>query len=195
MTDRHCLLLNNLVRAGDVSLSHPFSIFPKEAQASAPDNLALILVLLLLSRERSSFQRSCIFPFPHHPQLQLHLAYCSFPREALPLIFSQRVCMHAKSLQSFLTLCNSMNCSLPGSSVHRILQARIMKWVANPFSQGASWPKDWTHVSCIAERFFTVWATREATRKATYETVVCLISVPIGSVLEVLFGFFFFLIC
>ena len=82
MTDRHCLLSNNLVRAGDASLSHPFSIFPNEVQASAPENLALMLVLLLLSRERSSFQRSCIFPFPHNPQLQLHLAYCSFPWEA-----------------------------------------------------------------------------------------------------------------
>ena len=146
------------------------------------------MLVLLLSRERSSFQRSCVFPFPHHPQLQLHLAYCSFPWEALPLIFSQLVWVYAKSLQSCLTLCNPMNCSLPGSSVHRILQARILGWVAIPFFQGSSWPKDWTHVSCIAERFFTVWATREA----IYETVVCLISVPIGSVLEVLVGFFFF---
>ena len=43
-------------------------------------------------------------------------------------------CMHAKSLQSCLTLCGLMHCNLPGSSVHRILQARILKWDAMPFS-------------------------------------------------------------
>ena len=56
-----------------------------------------------------------------------------------------------------------MDCSLPGSSVHGILQARILEWVAIPFSRGSSWPRDWTWVSCIAGRFFTIWATREAT--------------------------------
>ena len=48
------------------------------------------------------------------------------------------------------------------SSVHGILQARIMEWVTSPFSRGSSWPRDWTLVSCIAGRFFTIWATREA---------------------------------
>ena len=56
-----------------------------------------------------------------------------------------------------------MDCSLPGSSVHEILQARILEWVAIPFSRGSSWPRDWTWVSCIAGRCFTIWATREAT--------------------------------
>ena len=71
---------------------------------------------------------------------------------------------HLKVLvaQSCPTLCNSMDCSLPGSSVHGILQARILEWIAIPFSQGSSWPRDWTRVSCIAGRFFTIWATREA---------------------------------
>ena len=54
-----------------------------------------------------------------------------------------------------------MDCSLPGSSVHRILQAWILKWVAISFLRGSSQPRDWTWVSCIAGRFFTVWATRE----------------------------------
>ena len=57
------------------------------------------------------------------------------------------------------TLCNSMDCSPPGSSVHGILQTRILKWVAIPFSRGSSWPQDRTQVSRIAGRFFTVWAT------------------------------------
>ena len=47
----------------------------------------------------------------------------------------------------------------PGFSVHWILQARVLKWVAIPFSRGSSWPWDWTWVSCIAGRFFTIWAT------------------------------------
>ena len=59
------------------------------------------------------------------------------------------------------TLCDPLACSLPGSSVHGILQARILEWVAIPFSRGPSQPRDWTQVSCIAGRFFTVWATRE----------------------------------
>ena len=49
-----------------------------------------------------------------------------------------------------------MNCSLPGSSVHGILQARILEWVAIPFSRSSSWPRDWTLVSCIGGRFFTI---------------------------------------
>ena len=63
--------------------------------------------------------------------------------------------------QSCLTLCSPMDCSLPGSSVHGILQARVLEWVASPFSRGPSRPKDRTCISCIG-RFFTIWATREA---------------------------------
>ena len=63
--------------------------------------------------------------------------------------------------QSCLTLCDPI-CSLPGSSVHGILQARILEWVAIPFSRGSSWPRDWTWASCTAGRCFTIWATREA---------------------------------
>ena len=53
-----------------------------------------------------------------------------------------------------------MDCSLPGSSVHGILQARVLNWVAIPFSRRSSQPRDWTWVSPIAGRFFTVWATK-----------------------------------
>ena len=58
--------------------------------------------------------------------------------------------------QSCLTLCDPMDHSLLGSSVHGILQARILEWVAMPFSRGSSQPKDWTWGSCTAGRFFTV---------------------------------------
>ena len=63
---------------------------------------------------------------------------------------------------SYPTLCHPVDSSPPGSSVHRILQARILEWVAIPFSRGPSWPRDGTQVSCIAGGFFTGWATREA---------------------------------
>ena len=56
---------------------------------------------------------------------------------------------HAKSLQSCLTLCNPMDCSPPGSSVHGILQARILEWVAMPSSRGSSWPRDWICISYV----------------------------------------------
>ena len=63
---------------------------------------------------------------------------------------------------SHVWLCNPMACSPPAFFVHGILQARILKWVALPFSRGSSWPRDQTQVSRIAGGFFTVWATREA---------------------------------
>ena len=63
-------------------------------------------------------------------------------------------------IQSCLTLCDPMDCSLPGSSVHRIFQARVLEWVAVSFSRRSSQPRDWTQVSCIVGRRFTVWATR-----------------------------------
>ena len=77
--------------------------------------------------------------------------------------------------QSCLTLCNPMDCSPPGSSVHGILQARILEWVAISSSRGSSQPWDWTSVSCIAGRFFTIWDTREAPNilaKVTPKTTV-----------------------
>ena len=60
------------------------------------------------------------------------------------------------------TLCDPMDYRPPGSSVYGIPQARILEWVAIPFSRGSSWPKDRTRVSGTAGRFFTSWATREA---------------------------------
>ena len=64
--------------------------------------------------------------------------------------------------QSCPTLWGPMDCSPPGSSVHGILQPRILEWVAISFSRGSSQPKDWTRVSCIAGRLFSIWATRKA---------------------------------
>ena len=63
--------------------------------------------------------------------------------------------------QSCPTLCDPMDGSLPGSAVHGIIQARIREWAAISFSRGSSQPRDQTWVSCIADRSFIVWATRE----------------------------------
>ena len=66
--------------------------------------------------------------------------------------------VHAKLLQSCLTPCNPMDCSPPGPSVHGILQARILEWVAMPSSRGSSPPRDRTHISYdsyITGRFLT----------------------------------------
>ena len=62
-----------------------------------------------------------------------------------------------KVAQSCLTLCDRMD-----YTIHRILQARILEWVAFPFSRGTSQPRDGTQVSLIAGGFFTSWGTREA---------------------------------
>ena len=67
--------------------------------------------------------------------------------------------------QSCPTLCDPMDCSPPGSSVHEIFQARILEWVAISFCRGFSQLRDRTQVSCTAGRFFTHWATREAPAK------------------------------
>ena len=64
--------------------------------------------------------------------------------------------------------CNPMNCSLPGSSVHGILQARILEWVAISFSRGSSWPRDQTWVACIGRWIFYHWTTREAFSKLDF---------------------------
>ena len=62
-----------------------------------------------------------------------------------PLVWASY--MRAKLLQSCLTFCDPIGCSLPGSSIHGILQARILEWFAMPSSRGSSQPKDWTWVS------------------------------------------------
>ena len=68
----------------------------------------------------------------------------------------------------------AQSCSPPGSSVHGILQARTLEWVAIPFSRGSSRPRDQTQVSCIAGRFFTIWATRDQmTRRSRGISPVC----------------------
>ena len=77
--------------------------------------------------------------------------------------------VHVLVTQSCPTLCDPMDCSLSGSSVHGILQAKILEWVAISFSRKSSQPRDRTWVSCIAGRFF-VWA---AVYSVVYSKQIC----------------------
>ena len=74
------------------------------------------------------------FNFENYPKFELG-QWCTY--------------VHAKSLQLCLTICNPENCSPPGSSVHGILQTRVMEWVALPSSRGSSWCRNQTRVSCL----------------------------------------------
>ena len=72
---------------------------------------------------------------------------------------------HNGYIFSCVWLCDPLDYSLSGSSVHGIFQARILEWVTISFYRGSSWPRDWIHVfyvSCIAGGFFTCWAMGEA---------------------------------
>ena len=68
--------------------------------------------------------------------------------------------------------CDPMDCHPSGSFVHGLLQARILEWVAIPFSRGSSQPRDWTLISCLADRFFTIWATREGSPSIEHHSSV-----------------------
>ena len=63
--------------------------------------------------------------------------------------------LHKEYVCMLIRVCDPMDCSPPGSSVHEILQARILEWVAISSSRGSSWPRVWTHLSWIARRVFT----------------------------------------
>ena len=101
------------------------------------------------------YSRPVIEPgFPAFRQILYHLSHQGNPYNSI----------RAKSLQSCPTLCNPMDCSLPGSSVHGILQARILEWVAVSSCRRSSQPRDGTCVSyiCIGRLVLYHWATRKA---------------------------------
>ena len=72
------------------------------------------------------------------------------------------VCVCVLVTQLCPTLWDPMDCNSTGSSVHGILQTRILEWVATSFFRGSSQPKDWIQISHIEGRLFTIWAIREA---------------------------------
>ena len=72
-------------------------------------------------------------------------------------------------VQSCPTLCNPMDCSLPGSSVSGILQARILEWVAMSSSKGSSWPRIQAYVSCITGGFFITKSPGKPLENSSYD--------------------------
>ena len=76
--------------------------------------------------------------------------------QSCPTLVVSKVESESEVAQSCPTLCDPMDCSLPGSPVHGIFQARVLEWIAISFSRGSSQPKDRTQVSRIVDRRFTV---------------------------------------
>ena len=116
------------------------------------------LYLLLVVMQRRHFGRFCVneewLVIPIKVRCKLK-PYC--------WIFESE----SEVTQSCPSLRDPMDCSLPGSSVHGIFQARVLEWVAISFSRGSSRRRDWTQVSHTAGRCFTLWATREGEIKIT----------------------------
>ena len=109
--------------------------------------LCLLWNRCVLAHKRQS-ELLCVYCFP-----------CYFESSVPPFFF--RICYHHSVCarlgvaQSYLTLRDPVYCNRPVSSVHGILQSRILGWVVISSSRGSSWPGDRTHISCIADRFFT----------------------------------------
>ena len=96
--------------------------------------------------------------------------------------------------QSCLTLCDPMDCSLPGSSVHGIFQARVLRWVAISFSRGSSWSRGWTQVSRSVGSHFIIWATREVLNNPSFKRE-CLTAEQLNAVfLFVCLGIYLFIL-
>ena len=89
----------------------------------------------------------------HHCLLRGGIKGWDFYCTAFPIKTDSVLCLVA---QSCLTLCDPVNCSPPGSSVHGVLQVRILEWAAMPSSRESSQPRDRTQVSCTAGEFFTI---------------------------------------
>ena len=120
-------------------------IFNSFCIAAAAKSLQSCLTLLLANKKERSM-----------PSKKLNFIKFFFRIE------NKKTLLKVLATQSLLNLWDPLCHSRPGSSVHGILQARILEWVAMLFSRGSSWPGDQTWVSQIAGRFFTIWANRES---------------------------------
>ena len=90
---------------------------------------------------------------------ELQVKFCLGQNEDSAPQIALRHCSKEVMCSVTSVMCNPMDYSPPGSSVCGIIQARVLEWVAISFSRRSSRPRDWTWVSCIAGRFFTLWAT------------------------------------
>ena len=122
---------------------------------------------ILLQNYATNFKRIAFLYFIHHIKMEgkslLNMPpFQYYLRKFWYLSDCGTSCLKVKVSSLCPTLCGLMDCSLPGSSVHGIFQARILEWVAIPFSRGSWQPRDWTQASRTGSGFLTVWATREA---------------------------------
>ena len=115
---------------------------------------------------------TCISIIQHILSFYAVTFLCGSGTEQDSVVFAPRALCLWKSLcacaQVHLTLGNPMDCSLSGSSVHGISQARILEWVAISSSRESSWSRHWTHISrisCIGRRILYYWPTWEAPEK------------------------------
>ena len=136
-----------------VGASASASVLPMNIQDWFPLGWTGLISLLSKGLSRA-FSNTTV---QNHQLFGIQLLYGS----TLTSIHRKKESKESQVAQSCPTLCNPMDCSLPGSSVHGIFQARIQEWVAISFSRGSSQLRDQTQVSCIVGRHFTVWATRE----------------------------------
>ena len=95
---------------------------------------------------------------PRSPAFQVDSLPAELPEKSLNIIERKK---ESEVAQLCPTLCDPMDCKLPRSSVHEIFQTRVLEWVAISFSRESSQTRDWTQVSHIVGRRFTIWATRE----------------------------------
>ena len=127
-----------------IEISH--SHFPSTIMDISPSNspqifyTSFVLLPLLLSE--------C---WPRATPVPLHAMYITAHLPPCFIFLGMVWCLVAKL---YPTLCDPMGYSLPGSFVHGIFPARILEHVAISISRGCQWPRDWTHVSCLADRFF-----------------------------------------
>ena len=85
------------------------------------------------------------------------------------------VCVCVFVTQSCPILCDPIDCSPPGSSVHGILQARTVEWAVFSYSRGSFQTRAWTQVSCTESRLFTIWATRADLHSIQYYAICFLL--------------------
>ena len=122
--------------------------------------------LIFCSLIHSSIDRLLLFS--HSMGMSLgNLQELVMDREAWPAVVhgvakSQTWLSDWTELKLWLTLCDPMDCSPPGSSVHEISWPRILAQVAISFSRGSSWARNWAHISHTGRRILYRWATREA---------------------------------
>ena len=96
------------------------------------------------------------------------------------------MCIHRHAAYKMLvtqlcqTLCDPLDCSPPGSSVHWISKARILEWIGICFSRGSSQPRDWTHISCLAGRFVTTEPPGEKKKKKYIYIYIYIIYMYVG---------------